>query len=82
MHRPPGFERTPAYRLAKRTTPWRLAKDAKVDAAWRRWWRWEFGGGRQRFQARMEAALGPLVEFLTQRSPELRLFDMKKLRQP
>lgn len=89
MTRPPGFERTPAYRLAKRTTPKRLAKDARVDAEWRANWEWEFGGGKQRYAAEQAAwieALKPLMEdlgnsihdVLTQRSVEMRLLDIKR----
>jgi len=87
--RPPGFERTPAYRLAKRTTPKRLAKDALVDHEWHCRWEWEFGGGKQRHAAEMAAwveALKPHMEalgnsihdVLTQRSVEMRLLDIKR----
>ena len=78
------FQRTPAYRLAKRTTPKRLAKDALVDHEWHCRWEWEFGGGKQRhaaaaeeFRAGLKQALIEmdmvLHETLTQHSIEMRL---------
>jgi len=84
MKSPPTFERTPAYRLAKRTTPKRLAKDALVDHEWHCRWEWEFGGGKQRWEEAAERMRESffeldkvLSEVMNQRRCELRLLDIR-----
>lgn len=80
---PQRFERTPAYRLAKRTTPKRLARDARVDREWAHDWEWRWKRGpdgktrAERFQEFMEPLLDKhLLAHLRECSVELRLFDI------